>query len=88
MFTHSIPMGHVRGSRTRTTLIADGPQSQGPSISGNRAEKLRPKADFVDSPSEGDMTGLAIVALRQAGVQPSDRGIQRGIYWLFNNQRD
>jgi hypothetical protein len=34
------------------------------------------------------MTGLAIVALRQAGVQPSDRGIQRGIYWLFNNQRD
>jgi squalene-hopene/tetraprenyl-beta-curcumene cyclase len=49
---------------------------------GNRAEKLRSEPEFADSPSDGHMTGLAIVALRKAGVPPSDPRIQRGISWL------
>jgi squalene-hopene/tetraprenyl-beta-curcumene cyclase len=54
---------------------------------GNRAEKLRSEPEFADPPSDGHMTGLAIVALREAGVRPSDERIQRGLSWLFNNQR-
>jgi squalene-hopene/tetraprenyl-beta-curcumene cyclase len=54
---------------------------------GNRAEKLRSEPEFADPPSDGHMTGLAIVALRKAGVPPSDPHIQRGISWLLNNQR-
>ena len=54
---------------------------------GNRAEKLRSEPEFADPPSDGHMTGLAIVALRKAGVPSSDPRIQRGISWLLNNQR-
>jgi squalene-hopene/tetraprenyl-beta-curcumene cyclase len=54
---------------------------------GNRADKLRSEPEFADSPSDGHMTGLAIVALRKAGVPPSDPRIQRGISWLSSNQR-
>ena len=54
---------------------------------GNRAEKLRSEPEFADSPSDGHMTGLAIIALRKAGVRPGDPRIQRGLAWLLNNQR-
>ena len=47
---------------------------------GNRAAKLRAEAEFVDPPSDGHMTGLAIIALRKAGVPASDPRIQRGWY--------
>jgi squalene-hopene/tetraprenyl-beta-curcumene cyclase len=54
---------------------------------GNRAEKLRAEVEFVDPPSDGHMTGLAIIALRKAGVPAGDPRIQRGITWLRSNQR-
>ena len=54
---------------------------------GNRAAKLRTEQEFADPPSDGHMTGLAIIALRKAGVPSSDPRIQRGISWLLANQR-
>jgi squalene-hopene/tetraprenyl-beta-curcumene cyclase len=54
---------------------------------GNRAEKLRAELEFHDPPSDGHMTGLAIIALREAGVPASDLRIQRGVNWLLTNQR-
>jgi squalene-hopene/tetraprenyl-beta-curcumene cyclase len=59
---------------------------------GNRAEKLRAELEFAnpgprDPASDGHMTGLAIIALRKAGVPASDPRIQRGVSWLKANQR-
>jgi squalene-hopene/tetraprenyl-beta-curcumene cyclase len=54
---------------------------------GNRAEKLRAELEFADPASDGHMTGLAIIALRKAGVPASDPRIQRGVSWLLTNQR-
>lgn len=54
---------------------------------GNRAEKLRAEPEFADPPSDGHMTGLAIIALRKAGIPASDPRIQRGVLWLKANQR-
>ena len=55
---------------------------------GNRAEKLRAEPDFANPPSDGHMTGLAIMALRGSGVPANDPRIQRGITWLLHNQRE
>ena len=54
---------------------------------GNRAAKLRSELDFGYPQSDGHMTGLAIIALRKAGVPSRDPRIQRGILWLLDNQR-
>jgi len=54
---------------------------------GNRAVKLRAEPEFANPPSDGHMTGLAIIALRKAGVPASDPRIQRGVQWLLANQR-
>jgi squalene-hopene/tetraprenyl-beta-curcumene cyclase len=54
---------------------------------GNRAEKLRAELEFPDPPSDGHMTGLAIIALRKAGVKANDARIERGVAWLLTNQR-
>ena len=54
---------------------------------GTRAEKLRSEIEFGFPQSDGHMTGLAIIALRKAGVPASDPRIQRGVNWLLNNQR-
>jgi squalene-hopene/tetraprenyl-beta-curcumene cyclase len=54
---------------------------------GNRAEKLRAELEFADPPSDGHMTGLAIIALRKAGVPASDPRIKQGVPWLLTNQR-
>jgi squalene-hopene/tetraprenyl-beta-curcumene cyclase len=54
---------------------------------GNRAAKLRAELELADPPSDGHMTGLAIVALRKAGVPSQDPRIQRGVAWLLANQR-
>jgi squalene-hopene/tetraprenyl-beta-curcumene cyclase len=54
---------------------------------GNRAPRLRAEPDYADSPSDGHMTGLAIIALRKAGVPASDPRIQRGVAWILGNQR-
>ncbi|MBS0211217.1 MAG: terpene cyclase/mutase family protein [Planctomycetes bacterium] len=54
---------------------------------GNRAEKLRGEPDFANPASDGHMTGLAIVVLREAGVPANDPRIERGIAWLKSQQR-
>jgi squalene-hopene/tetraprenyl-beta-curcumene cyclase len=59
---------------------------------GNRTEKLRAEPEFTDAAgagysSDGHMTGLAIIALRKAGVPASDQRIRRGVAWLEANQR-
>ena len=54
---------------------------------GQRAEKLRAEPEFLNPPSDGHMTGLAIIALRKAGLPARDPRIQRGIAWLRANQR-
>lgn len=54
---------------------------------GNRASKLRSELEFPFPQSDGHMTGLAIIALRKAGVPASDPRIQRGVAWLLDNQR-
>jgi squalene-hopene/tetraprenyl-beta-curcumene cyclase len=54
---------------------------------GNRAEKLQSEPDFANPPSDGHMTGLAIVVLREAGVPAADERLRKGIAWLKSNQR-
>ena len=56
--------------------------------SGNRAEKLRSEPNFSSPTSDGHMTGLAIVTLREAGVPSNDPSIEQGIAWLRDNQRE
>ncbi len=55
--------------------------------SGIRAGKLRGEPEFQHPPSDGHMTGMALVALREAGVPTTDPRIQRGVTWLLKNQR-
>ncbi|MFQ5730911.1 MAG: hypothetical protein ACE5KM_03035 [Planctomycetaceae bacterium] len=54
---------------------------------GNRAKKLRDEPEFKDPPSDGHMTGLAVMVLRDAGVPAKDPRIRRGVRWLQRNQR-
>ncbi len=54
---------------------------------GNRAEKLRSEPEFHQPQSDGHMTGMAVVALREAGVPAADPRIQRAVTWLLKNQR-
>lgn len=54
---------------------------------GTRAAKLRSETEFSFPQSDGHMTGLAIIALRKAGIPSSDPRIQRGVNWLLSNQR-
>ena len=54
---------------------------------GNRAAKLRAEPELNNPASDGHMTGLAIIALRKAGVPAGDPRIQRGVNWLLTNQR-
>lgn len=56
--------------------------------SGNRAAKLRKEPEFVTQPSDGHMTGLALVVLQEAGVPDDDPQIKRGLAWLRENQRE
>ena len=48
---------------------------------------LGAEPDLADPPSDGHMTGLALIALRKAGVPASDSRIQRGVTWILTNQR-
>jgi squalene-hopene/tetraprenyl-beta-curcumene cyclase len=78
IFSHQRPDG---GWSIRTFAL---PEEWG---KGNRAEKLRAEPEFPDPPSDGHMTGLAIIALRKAGVPSGDPRIRRGVSWLVTNQR-
>ncbi len=55
---------------------------------GNRAEKLKAEPEFADPSSDGHMTGLAIIVLREAGIAADDARIQKGVEWLKANQRE
>lgn len=55
---------------------------------GNRAEKLKGEPEFEDPPSDGHMTGLALIVLQANGVTPDRPAIQRGVKWLKENQRE
>lgn len=56
--------------------------------SGNRAAKLKSEPDVADPASDGHMTGLAVLVLREAGVPADDPAIGRGVAWLLANQRE
>ena len=56
--------------------------------SGNRAAKLRAEPEFKNPPSDGHMTGLAVLVLREAGVPTKDERLQRAVKWLLANQRE
>jgi squalene-hopene/tetraprenyl-beta-curcumene cyclase len=55
--------------------------------SGKRAARLRAEPDFADPASDGHQTGLALLALAEAGVSPADPRVERGLRWLRANQR-
>ncbi len=55
--------------------------------SGNRAKKLREEPEFKNPPSDGHMTGLAVLVLREAGVPANDPRLQKAVKWLLANQR-
>lgn len=55
---------------------------------GNRAAKLRAEPDFSTPASDGHMTGLALIVLRETGSAVSDPAVQRGVKWLQSNQRE
>jgi squalene-hopene/tetraprenyl-beta-curcumene cyclase len=55
---------------------------------GNRAAKLRAEPDFSTPASDGHMTGLAIIVLRETGVATDNPQVQRGVKWLQTNQRE
>lgn len=54
----------------------------------NRAKKLREEPDFATPASDGHMTGLAIIVLREAGTAAGDPALERGVAWLHSNQRE
>ncbi len=55
---------------------------------GGRAGKLRSEPELAAPPSDGHQTGLAIMVLREAGVDAKDARIRRGVEWLLANQRE
>jgi squalene-hopene/tetraprenyl-beta-curcumene cyclase len=55
---------------------------------GNRAGKLRDEPEFKTEPSDGHMTGLALLVLQEAGVPSDDETLQKGLAWLRKNQRE
>ncbi|HEY5315258.1 MAG TPA: hypothetical protein VIK18_22190 [Pirellulales bacterium] len=55
--------------------------------SGNRAAKLAAEPEFADPPSDGHMTGLALVVLAESGLPKTDKRVQSGLRWLKTHQR-
>jgi squalene-hopene/tetraprenyl-beta-curcumene cyclase len=51
-------------------------------------KRLDGSANEKDAPSDGYGTGLVLYVLRQAGLQPADKPIKRGVEWLESNQRE
>jgi squalene-hopene/tetraprenyl-beta-curcumene cyclase len=54
---------------------------------GNRAAKLEAEPEFSDPPSDGHMTGLALVVLAECGLPKTDNRVQAGLDWLKTHQR-
>ncbi len=55
---------------------------------GNREMKLREEPEFTNPPSDGHMTGLCVMVLREAGIPAEDEGLKRAVVWLLANQRE
>lgn len=55
---------------------------------GNRAGKIRAEPDFASPPSDGHMTGLALLVLQAAEISNDDPQLQLGLKWLRENQRE
>ncbi len=55
---------------------------------GNREKKLREEPEFADPPSDGHMTGLCVMILREAVISADDTGIKKAVTWLLTNQRE
>ncbi len=55
---------------------------------GSREEKITSDRDFYMPGSDGHMTGLAVIALREAGVSALDPRIQQAVGWIDSNQRE
>ncbi len=54
---------------------------------GNRAAKLRAEPEFTREPSDGHMTGLALIVLAENGVAKNDPHVAKGIAWLKSHQQ-
>ena len=54
---------------------------------GSRAEKLRAEPDFATPASDGHQTGLAVIVLRDAGIEAEDPRIGKAVNWILANQR-
>jgi len=54
---------------------------------GSREEKITSDRDFYMPSSDGHMTGLALIALREAGVSTLDTRVLRAVSWIDRNQR-
>jgi squalene-hopene/tetraprenyl-beta-curcumene cyclase len=55
---------------------------------GNRAGKLRKEPEFRSPPSDGHMTGLAVLVLRETGVPKDDPRLRKAVKWIKSNQRE
>jgi squalene-hopene/tetraprenyl-beta-curcumene cyclase len=54
---------------------------------GNRAERIRAESDFDSPPSDGHMTGLALIVLQQSEMNGNADPVRCGLTWLKENQR-
>ena len=54
---------------------------------GSRAEKLRAETDFATPASDGHQTGLAVIVLRDAGIEAEDPRLGKAVNWILANQR-
>lgn len=77
-------LGHQRADGGWSIRTFARPESWG---RGNRAEKLRAEPEADDPSSDGHQTGLALVALHEAGVLSDDPRLRRGIDWLRSHQQ-
>jgi len=54
---------------------------------GSRYDKLVSDQDFYFRTSDGHMTGLSVIVLREAGIPPQDPRLQKAMEWIDQNQR-
>ena len=54
---------------------------------GSLAAKLREEVDFDSRASDGHVTGLAVIALRDAVISAEDSRIEVAVQWVKQNQR-
>ena len=78
-------LGHQQADGGWSIRSFAAPESWG---SGNRAKKLLSEPDYANPASDGHLTGLAIVVLRDAELSAEDPNILRGINWITRNQRE